>query len=156
VLLIYGVGAAIGNILGGQLSDRLGVARTVTIATFFNAVMLVLISAIGLLPQALAAPVFVTALALWGTLTWAFPPAQASRIVALAPDSAPLALSLNGSALYLGVALGSFVGGVLVGHGAIRALALVAAIFPLAGLAVMGLTRVADRRPRPDAIAVRS
>jgi predicted MFS family arabinose efflux permease len=156
VLLIYGIGAAAGNILGGQLADRWGVSRTVTVATLCNAVMLVLISAIGLLPQTIAAPVFVAALAVWGTLTWSFPPAQASRILAMAPDSAPLALSLNASAIYLGVALGSFAGGLLVARGGIEVLALVAAAFPLAGLALMGFARMKDERPRVPVAALRS
>ena len=43
---------------------------------------------------------------IWGVVGWALPPAQASRIVRLAADAAPLALSLNASAIYVGVALG--------------------------------------------------
>ncbi|MBM6594303.1 MFS transporter [Microvirga pudoricolor] len=140
VLLIYGLGAAVGNAVGGQLADRWGARRTITAAIGSNAAMLALFSLMGHLPQTIGAPLFVVGLALWGMLTWSFPPAQASRILTIAPDAAPLALSLNGSALYLGVALGSFIGGLMIQHGAIASLGWVAALFPLCALAVVILS----------------
>jgi MFS transporter, DHA1 family, inner membrane transport protein len=139
VLLTYGIGAAIGNYIGGQLADRWGAQRTVVTALVLNMGMLFLFSAIGHLPQAWAGPVFVAALLPWGVVSWSFPPAQASRILAIAPESAPLVLSLNGSALYLGVALGSFVGGIVLRYGTAMDIGWIAALFLLVALALMWL-----------------
>ena len=53
-----------------------------------------------------------------------------------------MALSLNGSALYLGVALGSFIGGLVLQLGSIGDLGWVAALFPASALLL-----VRSRRP---------
>ena len=76
---------------------------------------------------------------------WAFPPAQASRIVRLAPEAAPLVLSLNGSALYFGVALGAVVGGLVLKFGTAADLGIASALFSLAALGVLAVSRLAAR-----------
>ncbi len=143
VMLAFGVGAAIGNTLGGQLSDRVGANRTVVIAMVANVVFLVLLSGIPLLPQMAIGPVYFAFMFVWGVAGWMFPPAQVSRIVALAPNAAPLALSLNASCLYLGTALGAVVGGQVIEHLEIGELGLVAALFPVLALVVFVVTRPA-------------
>lgn len=145
VMLAYGIGAAVGNTIGGQLSDRIGANRTVVFAMVTNVVFLVMLSAIpAVVPQALVGPVYVAFMLVWGVTGWIFPPAQVSRIVALAPKAAPLALSLNASFLYLGTALGAVVGGQIIEHVGIGELGLIAAVFPLLALVVFFATR-----PRP-------
>ncbi|WP_445502648.1 MFS transporter [Microvirga sp. G4-2] len=139
VLLIYGSGAALGNYLGGQMADRWGAQRMVTIALILNTGMMLFFALVGYLPTAWAGPVFIGALFPWGVMSWSFPPAQASRILTIAPGSAPLALSLNGSALYFGVALGSFIGGCVLRYGTVLDLGWVAALFLLAALALIWL-----------------
>ncbi|WP_210485994.1 MFS transporter [Microvirga antarctica] len=146
VLLIYGIGAAVGNYVGGQLADRWGAQRTVVTAIILNIGMLILFSVVGRLPDGWGAPVFLVALAPWGIMSWSFPPAQASRILAVAPDSAPLALSLNGSALYLGVALGSFVGGLVLRYGTVMDIGWISSFFLLAALGL--IWRSARRRAK--------
>lgn len=137
VLLTFGIGAAIGNYVGGQAADRLGAKRTVVLATVANIAMLILLSVVTHLPQPVIVPVFFVFMLIWGVVGWSFPPAQASKIVAMAPQAAPLALSLNASALYLGTALGAIVGGLVLEHATIYDLGWVAALFPLAALGVL-------------------
>ena len=141
ILLAFGVGGALGNILGGQLADRIGGTRTVLGTTLLFAAV---VGSMGLLthvPAFLTAPAFLGFMFLWGLVGWSLPPAQASRVIKLAPDAAPLALSLNASAIYVGVALGSVVGGqVLTSLGPIN-LGWVAALFSLAGFGIVALTR---------------
>jgi MFS transporter, DHA1 family, inner membrane transport protein len=138
MLLAFGVGAVIGNIAGGQAADRFGATRTVSWSLALSAVMLVMLSIIpAFLPHSIAGPALMAMMVPWGIVGWAFPPAQASRIIRLAPDAAPIVLSLNGSALYLGVALGAVVGGAVLRYGAPADLGLVAAVFPILGLGVM-------------------
>lgn len=141
MLLAFGVGAVIGNIAGGQAADRFGATRTVNWSLGLSAVFLLALSAVpALLPRDWAGPVLIAMMVPWGIVGWAFPPAQASRIVNLAPDAAPIVLSLNGSALYFGVALGAAVGGLVLRYGSPVDLGLVAALFPLAGLGVVAAT----------------
>lgn len=141
IMLAYGVGAALGNTLGGQLSDRLGAQATVTIAAVLNIAFLLLLGTIPGLPREMITPFFFTFMVLWGIAGWMFVPGQVSRIVALSPSSAPLALSLNASFLYLGTALGALVGGFVLEHLPIEELGLVAAIFPALALGVIYISR---------------
>jgi predicted MFS family arabinose efflux permease len=59
------------------------------------------------------------------------PRAQQARLVALAPDLAPVSLSLNSSAIYLDSAA---VGALVIADGAVRMLGDVAACLSLAAL----------------------
>ena len=138
MLLAFGVGAVIGNIAGGQAADRFGATRTVCWSLGLSAAMLVLLSVIpAFLPRHFAGPALMAMMVPWGIVGWAFPPAQASRIIKLAPDAAPIVLSLNASALYLGVAAGAVVGGEVLRFGAPADLGLIAAAFPIVGLGVV-------------------
>ncbi|MGH7002597.1 MAG: MFS transporter, partial [Alphaproteobacteria bacterium] len=145
VLLAFGIGAAIGNVLGGQLSDRFGATRTVIAASLLNALALLAVSWIMTLPKDIAGTVLIGHMVIWGVIAWMFAPAQASRVLVIAPESAPLALSLNYSALYLGVAIGSMIGGLVISHMGLEHLGWVGAAFPILGLAVMRLAHVAAR-----------
>ncbi|MCB8829947.1 hypothetical protein LJD47_33530, partial [Escherichia coli] len=69
-----------------------------------------------------------------------------SRVLAIAPESAPLALSLNGSALYLGIASGSFIGGLIIANLGLEYLGWIGGAFPLLGLVVMRLASVNARK----------
>ncbi|WP_229191080.1 hypothetical protein [Bradyrhizobium brasilense] len=60
--------------------------------------------------------------------------AQQARLVALAPALAPISLSMNSSAIYLGSAMGAAAGAVVVAFGAMDRLGWVAAGFALAAL----------------------
>lgn len=138
LLLCSGIGAAVGNFTGGHLADRIGATLTVCLSLALSG--LVLLSLSGLptaLPHALVGPAVLVAMFLWGAVGWMFPPAQTSRIVHHAPELAQISLSLNVSALYVGVALGSIVGGEVLRLGSALDLGWVAAIFPLVGLMVV-------------------
>ena len=50
----------------------------------------------------------------WGIVGWAFMAPQQSRIVSLEPASQNVSLSLNASAIYVGAAIGSAVGGAII------------------------------------------
>ncbi|RVD48375.1 MFS transporter, partial [Mesorhizobium sp. M7A.F.Ca.ET.027.03.2.1] len=84
MLLAFGVGAVIGNIGGGQAADRFGATRTVGWSLALSAGMLVLLSVIPtFLPPHIAGPALMAMMVPWGIVGWAFPPAQASRIIKL-------------------------------------------------------------------------
>jgi MFS transporter, DHA1 family, inner membrane transport protein len=141
VMLAFGVGAAIGNTLGGQLADRIGADRTVIFGAIFNAVFLGLLSVVPHLDASLRAPLFFALMVPWGIVAWTFLPAQVSRLVGMTGGAAPLVLSLNGSALYLGTAGGALIGGQVLIHGSVSDLGWVSAIFPLIALAIVTFRR---------------
>jgi MFS transporter, DHA1 family, inner membrane transport protein len=130
ILVVFGAGAVIGNMLGGWLSDRIGPARSLV----FSAVLLILLLPFfSLLPMpgvALATLTFV-----WGIVGWAFMAPQQSRIIALAPENQNVSLSLNASAIYVGAAIGSAAGGAIIEGPGIGALGWASA---LAMIAVLG------------------
>ena len=138
MLLCFGVGAVIGNLGSGYLADRLGATRVVVLSLLMSvAVSLAIAFGLKLLPQAWSGPLLLGIMVPWGIIGWAFPPAQASRIVGYAPQLAHLTLGLNASALYFGIAFGTVVGGRVLEFATPSDLGLVAAVFPLVALAVI-------------------
>ena len=106
----------------------------VILALILSSVICVAMSLIlELLPSELAGPLLVGIMVPWGFIGWTFPPAQASRIVGHAPELANLTLPLNASAMYFGIASGSFIGGQLLHVAPPSELGFVAAGFPLVG-----------------------
>jgi predicted MFS family arabinose efflux permease len=146
MLLVFGVGAVVGNHASGRLADRLGAARVVGASLVaFTAVCVAIFLVLTKAPAAAAGPLIMALMLPWGVVGWIFPPAQASRIVMLAPELADLTLPLNASAIYFGIAAGTVIGGQVLRVGPPAELALVAAGFPVAALAVLLARR--GRRP---------
>jgi predicted MFS family arabinose efflux permease len=127
---LFGVAAVFGNFIGGYSADRLGASRTLLVLCAAQMI---------LLPTVVIAPIGAVALGgvlvLWSILGWSYMTPQQSRIVAISPDRAPVLLSLNASAILLGVALGSAVGGQALAHGGWPLVALASAVIALAGIA---------------------
>jgi predicted MFS family arabinose efflux permease len=129
LLLAFGVGGAIGNFLGGELSDRLGAFRVVVAGLVLASAGLLLIALVGD-----TWPGAVTAIVIWGIGGWMQLPAQQHRLVQLAGAAAPLAISLNSSAMYLGISLAGVVGGIVISAGSIDFIPVFGAIMGVLGL----------------------
>lgn len=142
MLLAFGAGAVVGNLSSGYLADRIGATRMVVMSLLMSSGFCIAIAlTLKLLPHEIAGPVLIGLMVPWGIIGWAFPPAQASRIVGFAPELAHLTLSLNASALYLGIALGTVIGGRVLEFAQPSDLGLVAAAFPLLALVVLAASR---------------
>lgn len=152
VLLSFGIGAAIGNVAGGQLSDRLGSRQTILGAIVLSAALMFAISGVAHLPTAMVGPVFFALIFVWGFVAWAFLPPQSSHLLGLSPTNAPLVLSLNASALYLGIASGSFVGGLVLQNATVNDLGWIGGLFPVAALV---LTVLAAQGREREAVGAR-
>jgi DHA1 family putative efflux transporter-like MFS transporter len=87
--LIFGIATLAGNKTGGFLGDKIGVTKTIVISLVTNATMLVLLS---LFPGA----VYITfsLLVIWGMAAWLPGPLFRYSIIALAPESPGVILSL--------------------------------------------------------------
>lgn len=108
VLLAWGVGNMIGNTLAGRLADRYPPQRVVAAGLGAAAVLL------GISPLLVGDLGTATAWAIGRGICVSLPVVpQQSRLVAHAPSSSALLLGLNSSAIYVGVALGGVLGGLV-------------------------------------------
>ena len=136
VLLVFGVASAAGTRIAGSAADHWGARRTVICGC--GLVLLAYVAlALGAEFEQAAMAVLLPAIVLWGFASWGVTTAQQARLVALAPDLAPVSLSLNSSAIYLGSATGAAVGALVIADGAVRMLGGVAACFSLAALSTV-------------------
>jgi predicted MFS family arabinose efflux permease len=142
-IAVFGAGGAVGTWYGGMAADRWGAALPVRAAAGALAGVFALWPLVGPLPAGGLA-----LLAVWAVAAWASVPAQQHRLVGLAPDSAPLVLALNSSAINAGFAAGSLVGGLVVDAAGPDRLWLVAAACCAAGLAVHTAVAPATGRTR--------
>jgi predicted MFS family arabinose efflux permease len=154
VLLAFGVASAVGTRVGGSATDHWGARRTVILGCGLLLLAYLALSLGTTLGQA-AMPVLLPAILLWVFASWGVMTAQQARLVALAPDLAPVSLSLNSSAIYMGSATGAAVGALVIAHGSVAGLGWVAAGISLAALATLlgsGRTR---RRSSPSTSSVK-
>lgn len=134
VLLGFGLASAVGTRLGGSAADHLSARPTVILGCGLVLLAYLALSLGANIGPARAMPVLLPAILLWGLASWGLMPAQQARLVALAPSLAPVSLSLNSSAIYLGSAMGAAAGALVIADGAIGRLGGVAAGFSVAAL----------------------
>ncbi|TDR73333.1 MFS transporter [Paludibacterium purpuratum] len=110
VLTSYGVGAALGGILGGKLADRIGASSMVRLAFSLMIVTLLLLTAVYQTHQLgwLSLNLFLLALVAYG-----FFPALQACAAQIFVTRRPTVMGLLSSCLYIGITLGSSVGGKL-------------------------------------------
>ncbi|EPG73270.1 transporter, major facilitator family protein [Leptospira fainei serovar Hurstbridge str. BUT 6] len=141
VLMMFGFASALGNQIGGYSSDKGGaknVALTASLVLFFAFLSLSYMELIDSLQ--LRTAVILLLIVFWGLAGWAFTPAQQSRLVSLQPESSSVLLSLNASAIYIGISLGSLVGSTVVAHSSVGNLGIAGAAFELSGLILLIIT----------------
>jgi predicted MFS family arabinose efflux permease len=134
VLLGFGLASAVGSQFSGSAADRWGARRTVIVGGGLALLAYLAFSLSAALEPPRAMPVVLPAILLWGLASWGLITAQQARLVALAPELAPVSLSMNSSAIYLGSALGAAAGALVVADAATERLGWVAAGFGLAAL----------------------
>lgn len=130
LLLIFGVGALFGNYVGGVMSDKAG-----TRLAFVSP--LILMGLTLSLTSLWSANLFTAAVAMfvWGFAGWMYLVPQQTRLINLSERTGPFTVSLNSSALYLGIGLSGVMGGWVIGGFGIDYLAL--ATIPFALVAIL-------------------
>ncbi len=142
LLLGYGVGATIGNSLGGRATDRYG--STPPLLVSLGAAIVLMAT----LPfTATSVPLAAVVMVLWGMFTWSFNPPMQYFLIGLSPARSGLLLSLNASAIYLGVGLSGVFGGLVIGAVGIRALPPVAAVGAVVAFLLLVLVSRPVREP---------
>jgi DHA1 family inner membrane transport protein len=145
ILLLFGGGLAVGNILGGKLADRALMPAVLGTLVALAVVLAVMQPA---LHSGVTAALFVGLLGIASFATVA--PLQLRVLEKASGAGQNLASSLNIAAFNLGNALGAWVGGAVIERGpGLGALGWVAALITLAGLALALWSRALDRRELP-------
>jgi predicted MFS family arabinose efflux permease len=138
MLLISGIASFLGVNFGGFAADRYGPARTIVLA------LLLLMVAVVTLSFFKSVAFGIAAMALWGFAGFTFNPAQQHRLIGLSGKDSGVVLSLHNSTLYVGTALGSIIGGLVIQYGSVTWLGLVGGAVVLIGLVVFLFTRRHD------------
>jgi predicted MFS family arabinose efflux permease len=135
-MLMYGVLAAIGNVIGGKMTDRLGVNRSSKIV--ISGIALVSLGMWAFAWSALAMGVLV---ALLGLFTFASVPALQARLIGVAEQHAPhahsVAAGLNIAGFNSGIALGSVLGGMTIGVAGLAYTGIAGAVVSILGLILL-------------------
>ncbi|MEU4418379.1 MFS transporter [Nocardia salmonicida] len=138
-LLVYGVGATVGNLIGGRLSDRALMPSQIGLLTLLTAALAVmwLVSTNVVL---IAVMVFVL-----GALGFSVIPGMQSRVLSTAAAAPTLAMAVNASAYQLAAAFAGWLGGRVIDSSGLRSVYLVAAAVTVAGIALSGVAWYRDR-----------
>ncbi|MFB6722024.1 MFS transporter [Kribbella sp. NPDC056345] len=136
LLLVYGVGAVVGNLLGGRATDRFGSIRTLIVLLIG---IILAVSTLDLTARSVVGAAI--ALFVWGMFTWAFNPPIQNLLLELGGG---LLIALNASAIYLGAGLSAVVGGLVIQVAGLRYLPPLAAVL---SLIVLALTLTLRRDP---------
>lgn len=140
MLVLYGVGLAVGNILGGRYADR---SLFGTLIVSLIAVILLLI----IFAATMSSSIIVVPLVfLWGIASFAVVPPLQSLVVHEASEAPNLASAMNIGAFNLGNAVGAVLGGGVISAG----LGLPSVALAGAGTALLGLLMVLVLKRSPS------
>lgn len=108
---LFGLAAVCGGALGGTLADWIGSPKS----------MLIVISSFAIILFALpystfSFSAFLVVMMVWAALSWALAPPIQNYLINTDPESAYIHQSLNNSALQIGIAAGSGIGGAVLGY----------------------------------------
>ncbi|MBO0601984.1 MFS transporter [Sporosarcina sp. E16_3] len=126
---LFGIAAMSGGAFGGGLATSIGSTKSILIILGAFAVSLFM------LPYStFSLPIFIISMMIWGALSWALAPAQQEYIIQSDPVSSDIHQSFNNSALQVGIALGSGVGGMVYSQtGSVTSMPAVGGIVVLIG-----------------------
>lgn len=141
LLLVYGVGATVGNLVGGWLSDRALMPSLVALLSLLTVSLFVLWLVSGS-PLATAIMVFVV-----GAVGFSVIPGMQTRVMSTATSAPTLAIAVNASAFQLAAAFAAWLGGRVLDNGfGLRSLYLVGAAVTVIGITVTAASWLRDRR----------
>ncbi len=149
LLLVYGVGGIIGNLIAGVITDRLG-SRTTT--GVFLGIQVLLLAALPFLATDFIATAIV--FLVWGLAAFASVPPIQHRLVTIDPATSGIALSWYTTAMYIGIAVAPPLGAAALAIGG-------GELVPVSGAAAVALALVAFQigylvRRRTAAVGVTS
>ncbi|MDW3930006.1 MFS transporter [Staphylococcus saprophyticus] len=128
LLIIFGIGVTLGNVVGGKLADwNLNKALKIIFIVFI--LYFILLYFVQMNSILMVAGIF-----FFGLIGFSMSPSLQFKSTLISQDAPTLASTLNQSAFNLGNALGAFIGGVVVTYLPIASLSLIAPILTVIGL----------------------
>lgn len=128
LLIIFGIGVTLGNVVGGKLADwNLNKALKIIFIVFI--LYFILLYFVQMNSILMVAGIF-----FFGLIGFSMSPSLQFKSTLISQDAPTLASTLNQSAFNLGNALGGFIGGVVVTNLPIASLSLIAPILTVIGL----------------------
>ncbi|RQW16685.1 MFS transporter, partial [Rhodobacteraceae bacterium CH30] len=152
VMLVYGVSVAFGNIWGGKLADKKGPIRALQI--IFTLLALVLLALTFTAPST---PLVVATVLAWGAVAFGNVAGLQVYVVQQAEREAPQAIDvasgLNIAAFNVGIALGAWIGGIIVSTLGLLATPWIGALIVVAALGLTTLAGHLDKKAGIDPLA---
>ncbi|RDW21115.1 MFS transporter [Oceanobacillus arenosus] len=129
IYFVFGIAAVSGGLIGGTFSDRFGSKPTIL------SVVLLFGIAIFVIPYTtFSIPLFIIIMIIWGMMSWALTPPMQSYLMQAAPETSNIQISLSNSAVHLGIAFGSLVGGIVIEQASVEQNPTVGGLFVIVAL----------------------
>ncbi|MEZ9056465.1 MFS transporter [Vibrio pelagius] len=145
IMLVYGVSVAVGNIWGGKMADKMGPIKALTVIFSGLAAVLVVFNFTAVNPYASVATILI-----WGAFAFGNVPGLQVYVVKLAekytPDAVDVASGLNIAAFNVGIALGSWGGGIIVAESGLMNTPWIGAVIVLVALALTRYSGLLDKK----------
>ena len=157
IMLVYGVSVAVGNIWGGKMADKMGPIKALKVIFFGLATVLIVFNFSAVNPIAAVATILV-----WGAFAFGNVPGLQVYVVQLAekytPDAVDVASGLNIAAFNVGIALGSWGGGLIVSNAGLMHTPWIGAVIVAIALALTCLSGRIDNqeKEKPDVASLTS
>ncbi|MGE4337793.1 MAG: MFS transporter [Pigmentiphaga sp.] len=139
MLFLYGAGAVIGVSLSGWATDRSTPARVLTAAYVVMALSLIGMASMAVSGQPMPWLIGLCMLA-WGGSSWSQTPPQQHRLFEASHEQAMLLVALNAAGIYVGIGLGTLIGGLTISFGG-QAPLIAGALIALGALVFLRATR---------------
>jgi predicted MFS family arabinose efflux permease len=147
ILFGVGIAAAGGNALGGYAADHWDNRRFLLLAIAMAAAAFAGISVLAAFaPADWALAGAGLALVFWALFGWSIPSLQQMRLLSIDHHLAPITLSLNSSAIYLGAAFGAALGSATVHFGSLAMIGMAGALCEFVAFCFLAVT-MRIRRP---------
>lgn len=145
IMLVYGVSVAVGNIQGGKMADKFGPVKALTIIFAGLAAILFVLNFTAYNPIAAVITILV-----WGAFAFGNVPGLQVYVVKLAekyaPNAVDVASGLNIAAFNIGIALGSWSGGLIVERAGLMNTPWVGGVVVISALLLTRLSGALDKR----------
>lgn len=147
-LMLFGIGALFGNLVGGYFTDKIGAPKTLKLSLGGFAILLAAFSLLSLLNPSTFAIIMVSIVAiLWGIPGFGMNPALNSFLISLNPKQTQMVLSFSASALYIGIGLGAFVGGGVISISSVNYVGIGSSVLVLIALVLFTfINRTANKK----------
>lgn len=147
IMLVYGVSVAVGNIWGGKMADKMGPIKALKVIFFGLATVLIVFNFSAVNPIAAVATILV-----WGAFAFGNVPGLQVYVVQLAekytPGAVDVASGLNIAAFNVGIALGSWGGGLIVSNAGLMHTPWIGAVIVAIALALTCLSGRIDNQEK--------